>query len=199
MEPLLRGVEMVELERPDITVVAANRARASGFLHQHLLDPTAPAAHLLRATLRAAHAMAVADELDRAVARAGAVFSNEPRGSTRATMVGLEVVASQPIPNRRIALRHPRGDLADGQALLHQCRERCAIHRLNDPARPGRKNRTHVPLVRGQSWSPRSRSASFESFSFERVRDSIWRTRSRVTPTWAPMSSSVIGPAGDRP
>ena len=38
-----------------------------------------------------------------------------------------------------------------------------------------------------------------EFFSFARVRDSIWRTRSRVTPTSEPIASSVIGSPEDRP
>ena len=43
------------------------------------------------------------------------------------------------------------------------------------------------------SGSSRSFSASREFFSFESVFDSIWRTRSRVTPTSEPIASSVIG------
>ncbi len=46
---------------------------------------------------------------------------------------------------------------------------------------------------------PASRSALPELFSIARVFDSIWRTRSRVTPTWWPMSSSVSGPSSPRP
>jgi hypothetical protein len=46
---------------------------------------------------------------------------------------------------------------------------------------------------------PLSFSPPSEYFSFARVFDSIWRTRSRVTPTSEPMSSSVIGGSPARP
>jgi hypothetical protein len=58
--------------------------------------------------------------------------------------------------------------------------------------------------VRGEAYYassavPASRSAPPELFSIARVFDSIWRTRSRVTPTSWPMSSRVIGPLSPRP
>ena len=52
---------------------------------------------------------------------------------------------------------------------------------------------------RADGYSSLSFSASREFFSLESVFDSIWRTRSRVTPTSEPIASSVIGSSDDSP
>ena len=61
-----------------------------------------------------------------------------------------------------------------------------------------RRLRTSEPATY-ESVVPLSFSPPSEYFSFASVFDSIWRTRSRVTPTSRPMSSSVIGPSPARP
>jgi hypothetical protein len=106
--------------------------------------------------------------------------------------------------NRRQAV--PLHPVADGRRMTSgECRD--LLERKPSPQIGLKNSRVHDPNTSSgigrngyaSSAVPASRSAPPELFSIARVFDSIWRTRSRVTPTSWPMSSSVIGPLSPSP
>src|SRR4051794_1600551 len=108
----------------------------------------------------------------------------------------------EPVPDRGYRavgrLRHLTQRGPAGRELLEQllvgssARREPACHDPNASSGGGRS-------AYASSAVPASASAPPEDFSNASVLDSIWRTRSRVTPTSWPMSSSVIGSSSPNP
>jgi hypothetical protein len=129
-ELLCVAVAMMELERADVPVIAAEDACPAGLLDQSLLEVPAPSGHRLGPAAKAAiDAPRLEPELGSAVARAvhhGSVGTN-PADSLRvltARALCAQVVLPEPVPNRPLTEAEPVGDLPGGEAVTNQRRER---------------------------------------------------------------------------
>src|ERR671918_2555974 len=110
--------------------------------------------------------------------------------------VPIPIQGGEPVPLDPVADRRgmPTRQPADGlkrEPPPQICLQNPRFHHANTSSRTGRNQ--------ASSAVPASRSAPPDAFSIASVFDSIWRTRSRVTPTSWPMSSRVIGPLSPRP
>jgi len=112
---------------------------------------------------------------------------------------GAESMPREPVADRGRAAADAVRDLANRQPILDQLLQLCSFHSFMIA---GAADRKYERVFARYFCSPvvsSSRLPSREFFSFARVRDSIWRTRSRVTPTSEPIASRVIGSSEDRP
>ena len=128
-EPLLRPVQVMELERSDAPVVAAGDALSAGLGYQCSLRGTAPAGDRLRAAARTPKRPPRQDERRSAVARA---LPGPSRHSARASSRrrgGLKTVTPQPVAHGRGTAPNAGCDLANREVLAHEPRQGLAIQR----------------------------------------------------------------------
>jgi hypothetical protein len=132
-EALRGSIEMVELERCDAAVVAAQLASSPSFEHElaldattfvrDVLDATASATKTLLATHVAGHAVSRARDLRRSQARGKSGLADALARHPR----GLEAISSQPVADRGGAAIEDVRDVADRQLAPHDLGEQFAV------------------------------------------------------------------------
>lgn len=129
------GVEMVEVQCGNATVVAAEHARATGFVEQDLLDASPSLADRDGPAGDAPQATATTDMTRRAVNRARQHRLVRLRRQRQRALItpsrhrALDPIPPQPMPHRRRTALHHRRDLPDRPVFLHQSSQ----PRLVDP------------------------------------------------------------------
>src|SRR4051812_39432667 len=128
LERLLGGIQVVELERAHIAVVAAQRTATTSFLNEYLLDPPPPVRDSVDAAFRAAGSMTVSDEQDWAVPDTDALAALLARGASGSATERFKPVLLEPIANGRIRLPRRRSNLADRHACVCRLLKLGPIH-----------------------------------------------------------------------
>jgi hypothetical protein len=121
--------------------------------------------------------------------------SNRPLWREPVLVRGSQAVLRQPVADRRRMPADARADFREAQPIPHVGLEYFAVHAPKVRRAPDRRSER----VFARYSLSRRRPDWLEALSFARTADSIWRTRSRVTPTSWPMASRVLGSSAARP